>query len=119
LVIPALALDLGMKRFRGSDWLLAPALGLAFVASMAAIHWPWSDFLLSPAARNFVFAADQWDYNIEPGPWRYEYWTLQRDASGSWDGTAFLSGLGVAALVASASTRLGLWVGRGMARVQR
>jgi hypothetical protein len=119
LVVPALAFDLCMKRWRSGDWLLAPALGLSFVALMAATHWGWSDFLLSPAARNPLFGADRWDYNIQPGPWRYEYWTLERDASGAWDARAFLRGLGVAALVATTSARAGLWIGRGMERVRR
>ena len=119
LVVPAVAIDLLITRRWASDWWLALAAGVSYVALMAAAHWLWSDFLLSPAARNFVFAADQWDYNIQPGPWRYEYWTLPRDAAGRWDAAAFLRGLGVAALVASASARLGLAVGRGMTRVQR
>ena len=119
LVVPAVAVDLWLARFRGSDWVRAPAIGVSYVALMVAAHWIWSDFLLSPAARNPVFAADLWDYNIQPGPWRYEYWTLQRNAAGAWDAAAFLRGVALAAGAATVSARLGLWIGRGMARVQR
>jgi hypothetical protein len=119
LVVPAAAVDLWLARFKGSDWVRAPAIGLSYVGLMVAVHWLWSDFLLSPAARNHFFAADRWDYNIQPGPWRYEYWTLQRDAGGAWDAAAFLRGVAIAAGAAAVSARLGLWVGRGMTRVQR
>ena len=119
LVVPAVAVDLWLVRFEGSDWVRAPAIGLSYVGLMVAAHWLWSDFLLSPAARNHFFAADRWDYNIQPGPWRYEYWTLQRDAAGAWDAAAFVRGVSIAAGAAAVSARVGLWVGRGMTRVQR
>jgi hypothetical protein len=114
LVVPAVAFDLLVSRFNGrSDWLLAPLLGLTFVAVMLVAHWWWAEFLLTPSARNAFFAADQWDYYIEPGDWRYQFWTEER---------GFLTmarGLGIAALTAAVSARVGLWIGRGMARVQR
>jgi hypothetical protein len=113
LVFPALGLDLLLRRFgHRSDWLLAPAAGVLFVAVMLTVHWYWSSFLLSPAARNFVFAADRWDYSVRLGPWRYEYWNPVSRA-------ALVQGVGVAALLASVSARVGLWWGKGMARVQR
>ena len=119
LVVPAVAVDLWLKRYRGSDWALAPLIGSSFVALMLVTHWLFADFLLSPAARNFFFAADQWDYNITLGPWRYDYWTLQLDAAGRWDAPHFFRGVALAALIASASARIGLWWGRGMSRVLR
>ena len=65
-----------------------------------------------PASRNAFFAADRWDYNIRIGPWRYRYWDQEPLPGLAW-------GLARAALIASVSARLGLWWGRGMARVQR
>lgn len=120
LVIPALAIDLLMRRLGdGHDWLLSAALGVAFVATMVAVQWYWAEFMLSPAARNFVFGADQWDYTERLGPWRYEYWNLDRDAAGSFSPLKFATGLGVAVLLATVSSRAGLWWGRGMAKVKR
>ena len=114
LVVPAILIDLLMRRFKGtSDWLLAPVLGLTFVAIMLAVHWWWAEFLLSPAARNFVFGADQWDYFNRLGDWRYQFWTAER---GFRD---MARGLAIAAVTAVVSARAGLWIGRGMARVQR
>jgi hypothetical protein len=113
LVVPALGIDLLMRRIRGRDWLLAVALGSAFVLLMLAAHWWWGEFLLSPAARNPVFAADQWDYNIKPGPWRYEFWNAESSV------VEFGRGIAIAMVTAIVGSRVGLWIGSGMARVQR
>jgi hypothetical protein len=113
LVAPAFAIDLLMRRFRGRDWLLAPLIGVAFVGSMLLAHWWWAEFMLSPAARNFVFGADQWDYYLRLGDWRYEYWSPERGPSD------FVRGLAIAVVTAVVTSRVGLWVGSGIARVQR
>jgi len=114
LVLPSIAIDLLMRRFKGGgDWLLAPVLGLTFVAVMLVAHWWWAEFLLTPSARNAVFAADQWDYYIKPGDWRYQFWTAERGL------VDMARGLAIAAVTAVVSARVGLWIGRGMARVQR
>src|SRR5687767_1308370 len=39
LIIPAVVIDLLMRRVRGHDWLLSLAAGVAFVAVMLAVHW--------------------------------------------------------------------------------
>lgn len=112
LVGPAFVVDLLLRRRGVGDWLLAPMIGVSFVGAMVLVQWPFADFLLSPWARNGFFGADRWDYNIQVGPWRYEFWETQPPA-------AFFRGLGRAALIAAVSARVGLWCGRGMARVQR
>jgi hypothetical protein len=115
LVVPAVSIDLLLRRST-NDWLLSVAIGVAFVALMLAVHWFWSEFLLSPAARNSIFASDQWDYNMRLGPWRYEYWTPHHRGMAA---ELPLSRLGFAALFASISARIGLWWGVGMARLRR
>jgi hypothetical protein len=119
LFVPAVAIDLLMRRIRGHDWWLAVATGGAFVIAMLAAHWFFADFLLSPAARNFIFAADQWDYNQRPGDWQYRYWNLDRDVTGEPSSALFMTRLGIAAFTAIVSARIGLWFGNGMARVLR
>jgi hypothetical protein len=113
LIVPALAIDLLMRRVRGRDWLLATGTGVAFVLLMLGAHWWWAEFLLSPGARNFVFAADQWDYYIKPGPWQYEFWNAETSV------TAFARGIAIAVGTAVVTSRVGLWIGNGMSRVQR
>jgi hypothetical protein len=112
LFIPAIAIDLLTRNWNRSDWLLAPVIGISFVAIMLAAHWYWSAFLMSPGARNYVFSADRWGYDVRLGPWRYQYWTLQT-------GWTLVRGLAVAAAWGTFSAALGLLIGRGMARVRR
>jgi hypothetical protein len=120
LVFPALAIDLLMRRFGTErDWTLSAAIGVAFVAVMLAVHWFWADFLLSPAARNFVFGADQWDYSSTLGPWRYQFWNLDVDATGKFSPRLLAQGLGMAMIIGIVSSRLGLWWGKGMSRIMR
>ncbi len=120
LFIPAAVLDVLMRRFGDErDWTLALVLGVAFVGVMLAVHWFWADFMLSPSARNFFFAADKWDYTNRPGPWQYQYWNLDRDAARNFSPLLLAQGLVVAALIAAASARFGLWWGKGMSRIQR
>jgi hypothetical protein len=115
LVVPALLFDVVVTRFRGRrDWALAAVLGIAFVAAMLAVHWPWSEFLLSPAARNGFFLADRWDYMLRLGDWRYEFWDAPADGPG-----AFARGMAIAAALGILSSRLGLAWGSWMERVRR
>ena len=117
---PAIAIDLALGRMKKlNDWMLSLVIGAAFVIAMVAVHWFWADFLLSPAARNYFFGVDQWDYSSRLGPWRYEFWSLDKDNSGAWSASAFAIGLAKAFLFASISTRIGLAWGKGMSRVMR
>lgn len=112
LIVPALLIDLLPRTRSVNDWLLAPVLGVLFVLVMLSVHWYWSEFLLSPAARNWFFAMDRWDYSSRPGSWRYEYWYTVPAAD-------FARSLGWTVLAASISARLGLALGKAMAKVQR
>ena len=113
LIVPAVAIDMLMRRLRGRDWLLAIGAGVMFVTLMLVAHWWWAEFLLTPYARNSFFAADQWDYYIKPGDWRYQFWTAE---TGIMD---MARGLAIAVATAIVTSRIGLWVGSGLARVQR
>ena len=64
---------------------------------------------MSEDARNFFFAADQFDYNSSPGAWQYEFW----------NGPVTMAGAGWAALVAAMSGSVGLWWGNWMSQVRR
>ena len=120
LIVPPSAIDLLLRRVgRRHDWLLAVGLGLVFVSLLLAVQWYVGEFLLSPAARNFVFAADQWPYMVQSGPWQHRFWGVPKDAAGNLDGLALARGLGFAALITMGSARVGLWWGNGMSRVVR
>jgi hypothetical protein len=119
VIVPAVAIDLLMRRVRGHDWWLSLMTGVLYVAVMLAVHWFFAEFLLSPLARNFVFGVDHWDYAERLGPWRYQYWNLDRDALGTPSLRVFVRGLMIAVATAIGSVRVGLWWGSGMRRVQR
>jgi hypothetical protein len=120
LIVPALGIDLLLRRVgRRHDWLLAAGLGLVFVSLLVVVQWWFGEFLLSPAARNYFFAADQWPYMVQPGPWQHRFWGVPKDAAGNLDPLALARGLAFAALIAMGSARVGLWGGNGMSRVMR
>jgi hypothetical protein len=120
LVAPAFAIDLLLKRFRDTpNWLLALPLAMAFVGAMVLVQWPFAEFLISPAARNPLFAGDHWSYTSRLGPWRYEFWDLERDAQGHWSLAKFCVGLLVAIAIAYVTSWRGLAYGRWMSKVQR
>src|SRR6266487_3589902 len=108
LVVPALAIDLLLRRTgRRHDWTMAAVLGAGFVTLLLALQWFFGEFLLSPAARNFVFAGDQWAYMVEPGAWQHRFWRVPKDAVGNLDLSTLARGLGIAALIAMVSARIG------------
>ena len=120
LIIPAIAVDLLMRRFgRGNDWRLASVIGVTWVVVMVTVHWFWAQFLLSPAAENFLIGANQWSYNARLGPWTHQYWNRQVDAAGNWSPLGFAKGIGIAVILAMVATRISLFWGNGMSKVRR
>src|SRR5690349_13426053 len=113
LIVPAVAIDLAMRRVgRNHDWLLSLLLGIAFLATFAVVQWFFAEFLLGPHARNYFFGVDQWHYSSRLGPWRYRFWRAETNPVTS-------TALAIAALIAVASARIGLWWGNWMARLRR
>jgi hypothetical protein len=136
LLAPAVAIDLIMRWFRhrhaggaptavtaaatvdgqaaggaGRRLALAFALGTAFTATFLAAHWYFSEFMLTPYARNWFFAADMWTYRSRLGAWRHEFWVR---------GQPFHAAtIPLTLLLATVSARLGLAWGDWMSRVRR
>ena len=107
MIVPAFAIDVLHGRARRSDWTRALTIGVAYVTLMVAVHWHFSEFLISPAARNFFFGVDQWDYNLQVGPWRYEYWGYELGPTGQWSPLRFFGGCAIAMGIATLSSRVG------------
>jgi hypothetical protein len=113
LILPALAIDLLVQRFgEDRDGRLALAAGVAFLAVFFAAQWLFAGFMLTPDARNWFFAADQWTYYNHPGSWHYQFWDIDVDPVTPWK-------LAVALALGVVSARLGLLWGSWMGRVQR
>ncbi|HEV3077257.1 MAG TPA: hypothetical protein VHB47_22735, partial [Thermoanaerobaculia bacterium] len=130
LIVPALALDLLLRRAGRPGGALAPrddaghpgrraalalvlslAVGAVFFALLLAVQWRFSELLMSTYARNWFFAADQWTYRAHLGARRYRYW-LEGDAFGP-------RAAALSLLLAAASSRLGLAWGGWLSRVRR
>jgi len=114
LVVPALLIDLIVNRISSESSrvraiCLAALAGLFFIGGLGFVQWPFAEFLLSDNARNFFFAADQWDYNSPPGMFQYEFWGRQLTAgAASW-----------ISVIACFSAVVGLLWGNWMRRVRR
>jgi len=117
LILPALAVDLLVQRFGTGDGprrdgLLALAAAFAFLAVFFVAQWLFADFMLTPHARNWFFAADQWTYYNRIDTWRHKFWDVDIDP-------VTPVKLGVAFVLAAVSARLGLLWGNWVGRVQR
>jgi hypothetical protein len=115
LIAPALALDLIWQRT--ANWgLLKQALlsGVVFVAVFAAVQWPFGNFLMSPAARNWFFGAKYFGYYTSPTSLyaRYQFYAAE-------PGAAFWQEFGMAIVTAMATSWLGLAGGNWMRRIRR
>ncbi|MGA2578750.1 MAG: hypothetical protein ABSH24_22275 [Bryobacteraceae bacterium] len=113
LFIPALALDLLWSRTRDWNlWKRSAVSGLVFLALLIAVQWPFSSFLQLPAARNWVFHTNIFDYNAHRA-WMHYVFT-KPDAP-----LDFLRELCLAAAAAIVTVRLGFAWGDWMRRVRR
>ena len=117
LVMPALlGVDVLWQRLgKRNDWMLASILGLTFLGLFAAIQWPFSDFLQSPAARNWFFGSHYLGFFVpaQSDAAQFVYSTIERSPSEFWTRMAW------AAVAVVLSTRAGLGLGNWMQRIQR
>jgi hypothetical protein len=113
LVVPAFALDLVMQRTRGrvNDWIFAAIASAVFVLAFFAAQWPFADFLMTPAARNWFFVSHRMPYTVDPS--FQAQWYVMKPAD------HLAVGLPIALAFGYVSARFGLWWGNWMARVQR
>ena len=114
LIVPALAIDIVMRRMPGGrwrDWALAAIIAVVFLATFFAVQWLFADFLMTPWARNDFFGSHFMDYGVPPQI--QERWYRLNPPDN------LAAGLPIAAAIGFVSARLGLWWGNWMSRVQR
>jgi len=115
LLVPALAIDLLRGSLeRQSAGLQALVYGTTFLGLFLAAQWPFADFLMSPWARNWFFAADQFDYLTSPNSRLARGLFYQETPSSIW-----WRNLGLALVFSILMSRVGIAWGRWMARMQR
>jgi hypothetical protein len=116
LIVPAILFDLVRHRTgTWGRWAQAATLGTAFLVSFFAVQWPFADFLMSPASRNWVFATTNYPYAIPPtSPWvRNVFVPTEHSSAEFWAYMAIA--LGAAVIM----TRIGMAWGEWMRRIRR
>ena len=116
LIVPAIVFDLLRRRAATwNRWALATALGTSFLASFVAVQWPFANFLMSPASRNWVFATADLPYFVLPySPWAQNVFVHTEDSL-----AAFCVRMATAVVVAVVMTRIGLAWGDWMRKIRR
>jgi len=116
LIVPAFCLDLLWQRTGSwNKWLVAAFSGLIFAGALLAVEWPFAGFLMSPASKNAFFGTNYFGYYVRPQSFimRGQFRFLDQNTA------AFWMNMGLAAVFAALSTRLGLAWGEWMKRVVR
>ena len=116
LIVPAFALDLLWPRMTALPrWQQALIGGVTFMAILIAVEWPFATFLMSPAARNWFFAAASYPYFAPPdaASVRYVFRYLDHSTAQFW------RNMGLAFLASTLSLWVGIVFGNWLRKVQR
>ncbi len=116
LLLPAaFVLDLLWPRLRtAAQWLQAVTGGVVFLAILIAVQWPFATFLISPAARNWFFAPNNFPYFARPDFPEVRHVFLPPQPAGT-----FFSFMALAFAVSIVSMWLGIVFGDWLKRVRR
>jgi hypothetical protein len=116
LVVPAIVFDLVRRRTTTMNrWVQSAILGAASLASFIAVQWPFANFLMSPASRNWFFATNNFPYFVPPESRWGSYAWLPTETSP----TQFAIRMALALFAAILTTRIGLSWGDWMRRIRR
>jgi hypothetical protein len=88
--------------------------GIVFVAALVVVQWPFANFLMSPASRNWVFGTLNHPYMAPP-----EWFGVRNLFMPSEGATVFWERMALAVSFAAGFTRLGIMFGNWMRKVQR
>jgi hypothetical protein len=117
IIAGAACMDIVGRRLpqRHGDWTRALAMGGAFFVAFLVAQWLFAWFLMSPLARNPLFAADNFPYQVRETSAYFRGVFVPTDATPGALATGLVRGFVVAVLL----TRAGLGLGAWMKRVQR
>ena len=117
IVLPgAIALDFVFNRFAGhGDTWKALVGGAVFMAASLATIWPFAYFLISPYARNWVFAMNEFGYDTPPSQYHLAWMFRAYEQSR----VEFWVGMLIALVATVLSTRIGMLWGDWMQRIRR
>lgn len=115
VIVPAIGIDLVMERLTLRPLALAPILAVTFLVLFIAVQWPFASFLMTPAARNAFFNADNFVYWMSPTGVEFNRSWVPTEP-GEWPLGAHLAW---ALVLGTVSSYLGIWFGGWMTRVRR
>jgi hypothetical protein len=116
IIVPAIALDFLLNRYaQKNKWTLAVMLGAAYLAVLMLVHWPLGDFLISPAARNWIFGQNYFPYMESPSEYHFN-WEFGDLAPTT---AKFLYGIGIALVTSIIGSRVGLAAGDALRGLRR
>jgi hypothetical protein len=116
LIVPAIVFDLVRRRTSAwNRWAQAATLATAFLASFLAVQWPFANFLMSPAARNWFFAADNYPYFIPST----SFWVRNLFVPTEPTLAAFWLRMATALIAGALMTRIGFGWGDWMRHIRR
>jgi len=115
LIVPAFVADLLLQRLeQRSAWVKAGVVGPAFVLSFLAVQWPFANFLMTPASRNWIFGRAYFPY-FDPAFSLYDPYKFRAAEKPA----VFVLTMIAALVVGILTTRLGVAWGNWLRRVQR
>jgi hypothetical protein len=116
LIVPAIVLDILLNRNANKNkWILAGMLGAAYLAVLLLVHWPFGNFMISPAARNWIFGQGYFPYMESPSDYHWSWEFVDRAPTTG----LFLQGIGIALVTAIIGSRIGLAAGDALHRLRR
>jgi hypothetical protein len=116
LVVPAFFLDLMWPLFKQAPkWQQAIFGGVAFLAILIAVEWPFATFLMTPAARNWFFATIDFPYFALPTSPTVNHVFVHWEQSAG----AFWRNMGLAFLFSVISMWAGIYWGEWLKKVKR
>jgi hypothetical protein len=115
IVVPAFILDLMWPRLKDmGGWAQSAIGGTGFLAILIAVEWPFSAFLLSPAANNRFFAPNNYPYFARSDFPEVRHVFLAPDST-----PTFLTLMAMALVVSIVSMWLGVVFGEWLKKVKR